>query len=127
MALGGEVPLPAVRVWSYDAPAVVLGRAQRPDEAMLGRAGRAGVEVVERPTGGGAVLAGSWLLGASVVLPPGHPLVTPSIPASYGWLGRAHAEWLRRAGVVADVVERPRDAGELKWACFAGQSHGELL
>ena len=119
--------LPAVRVWSYSAPAVVLGRAQRPDDAMLERARRAGVEVVERPTGGGAVLAGGWLLGASVAVPPDHPLVTPSIPASYQWLGRAHAEWLRQAGVHAIPVERPRDPGELRWACFAGLSHGELL
>ena len=127
LALGGGLALPAVRVWSYDAPAVVLGRAQRPDAEMLDRARRAGVEVVERPTGGGAVLAGAWLVGVSVVLPPDHRLVTPSIPASYGWLGRAHAAWLRDAGVTAVPVERPRDAGELRWACFAGQSHGELL
>jgi lipoate-protein ligase A len=121
------VALPAVRVWSYNAPAVVLGRAQRPDEAMLSRARGAGVAVVERPTGGGAVLAGPWLLGASVVLPPDHPRVTPSIPASYGWLSRAHAAWLRAAGIIAEPAPRPRDAGELGWACFAGQSHGELL
>jgi lipoate-protein ligase A len=125
-ALAGGVDLPAVRVWTYDRAAVVLGRSQRADDAHAARARRAGVDLYERATGGGAVLVGPWMLAASVVLPPDHPLVDRSIAASYEWIGEAHASWLRDAGIPARIVPRPTDPGELRWACFAGRSHGEV-
>jgi lipoate-protein ligase A len=126
-AIGGEVALPAARVWRYRRPAVVLGRSQRPDAAMAERARRAGVDLVERPTGGGAVLAGPWLLGATVAVAAGDARVTPSIPASYGWIAAAHARWLGAAGVPAEVTRAIVDPGELRWACYAGLGHGELV
>jgi lipoate---protein ligase len=125
-ALAGGVRLPAIRIWTYGRAGVVLGRAQRPDDALLRRAREAGVGVHERLTGGGAVLVGPWLLAASVVLPPGHRLVAPSIPASYGWFGEAHASVLRELGIEPRVVTRPVDPGDLGWSCFAGLSHGEV-
>lgn len=125
-ALAGELELPAVRVWTYLRPGVVLGRTQRLDEERRARARRVGLDVCERSTGGGAVLAGPWLLAASVVLPAGHPLVVPSIPASYRWIGELHAALLRDAGIAASVAAQPIDAGELRWACYGGLSHGEI-
>lgn len=126
-ALGGAIDLPAVRVWRYTRPAVVLGRAQRPDAAMVERARRAGVDLVERPTGGGAVLAGPWLLGATLAVAPDDARVTPGIPASYAWIAAAHARWLAAAGVPAEVTRAIVDPGELRWACYAGLGHGELV
>lgn len=125
-ALEGAADLPAIRVWIYDRAAVVLGRSQHADDEGAARARRAGVDLCERASGGGAVLVGPWMLGASVVLPPDHPLIGRNIAASYRWLGEAHASLLRDAGVAASIVERPTDPGELRWACFAGRSHGEV-
>lgn len=94
---------------------------------MSRRAIAAGVDLCARQTGGGAVLAGPWMLGASIVLPAVHPLVVASIPQSFRWLGRAHASWLQDIGVTAHAVPRlavPLDP-DLSWACFAHLSHWE--
>jgi lipoate-protein ligase A len=94
---------------------------------MSKRATEAGVDLCVRQSGGGAVLAGPWLLGASIVLPAEHPLVDASIPRSFRWLGRAHASWLQSIGVAAHAVSSPAAPldGELSWACFARLSHWE--
>jgi lipoate-protein ligase A len=127
-ALATPVVAPAVRVWRYRTAAVVLGRGQRPDEEMAARARRAGVALVERASGGGAVLAGPWLIAATIVLPPGHRRTPASIPASYGWLGEAHVGWLSEAGVTgAQVAGHTTPAGALRWACYAGLGHGEVV
>src|SRR3990170_1339166 len=81
--LSRPVRAPLIAAWSYRVPAVVLGCSERPDAAMNAAARAAGVALVERRSGGGAVLAGPWLLGVSVVLPPDHPLVVPSVTESY--------------------------------------------
>jgi lipoate-protein ligase A len=126
-ALAAPVTEPLVRLWRYDAPALVLGPAQRSDDGMEERARAAGAAVITRSTGGGAVLAGPWLLGLSVVLPPDHPQVRPSLRASYHWLGHALASWLAGLGVMARVIEAPeRPPADLAWACFAGLSYGEV-
>jgi lipoate-protein ligase A len=114
-----------VRVWRYDRAAVVLGRGQRSDAALEARARRLGLEVHGRATGGGAVLAGPWMIGATVVLPPGHRRAIPDLRASYRWLGEAHGRWLERLGVRVELVDKPVDRG-LGWACYGGSSYGEL-
>jgi lipoate-protein ligase A len=128
MVLREPVSQPALRVWAYRAPAVVLGCSGRSTAAMSERAAAAGVDLCIRPTGGGAVLAGPWLLGTSVVLPPQHPLVVASIPQSFRWFGLAHAAWLQTMGIAAAAVPTPaaQRRSELPWACFAGLSHWEV-
>ena len=126
-ALRNPVTQPALRVWAYGTPAVVLGCSKRPTPQMSERAKAAGVDLCARQTGGGAVLAGPWMLGASVVLPAQHPLVVVSIPLSFRWLGHAHVSWLQSIGVAAHAVPStagPREPG-LSWACFARLSYWE--
>lgn len=127
-ALGEPILAPRLRVWSYRRPAVVLGLSRRTDAALAEAAARAGVHLCARPSGGGAVLAGPWLLGASVVLPPQHALVAASIPRSFRWLGEAHAAWLQDLGVAARTVAAPPtgDDAALSWACFGRLSHWEV-
>jgi lipoate-protein ligase A len=127
-ALRGPVSEPALRVWTYRAPAVVLGCSGRSTAAMSDRATAAGADVCIRPTGGAAVLAGPWLLGTSVVLPPQHPVVIPSIPQSFRWFGLAHAAWLQSIGIYARAAPAPALSRgcALSWACFAGFSHWEV-
>jgi lipoate---protein ligase len=128
LVLREPVMQPAVRVWNYAAPEVVLGSSGRADCAMRERANAAGVRLSKRPTGGGAVLAGPWLLGASVVLPAQHPFVVTGLAQSYRWFGLAHVSWLQSIGIAARAVaaaQAPR-APALPWACFAGLSHWEV-
>ncbi len=133
------VRAPSIAPWSYRAPAVVLGCSQRLDAAMSAAARAAGVALVERRSGGGVVLAGPWLLGVSVLLPPDHPLVVPSVTESYRWFGEAHARALRRAGIRCQAVGvataravahswRSQPAGTTaRWACFGAVSPWEVI
>ncbi len=119
---------PHVRVWIYRRPALVLGCSARPDADLAKRAAAAGMDLCVRPSGGGAVLAGPWLLGASVVLPANDAFVAASIPGSFRWLGLAHAAWLRDLGIAARAVPAPvAFAGAaLRWSCFGSLSYWEV-
>ena len=137
--LNRPVRAPLIAAWRYRVPAVVLGCSQRPDATMSAAARAAGVALVERRSGGGAVLAGPWLLGVSVLLPRDHPLVVPSITESYRWFGEAHAAALRRAGIECQAVRAPTalavdrwrrssPAGTTaRWACFGALSPWEVM
>ena len=127
-ALRDSIARPAIRVWIYSRTAVVLGRSAWEDAASAARARAAGVELCVRPSGGGAVLAGPWMMSASVVLPTAHPLAQPGIARSYAWLGSVHCDWLERVGITAHPATRPvvRRDDALAWACFAGLSYGEI-
>jgi len=128
LALREAVMQPAVRVWDYAAPEVVLGCSGEADGAVLERARAAGVRLTKRPTGGGAVLAGPWLLGASAVLPAQHPFAVAGLAQSYRWFGLAHAAWLKSLGIAARAVAAAQAmrAPALPWACFASLSHWEV-
>ncbi|HZP92209.1 MAG TPA: ligase [Burkholderiales bacterium] len=127
-ALRETVAAPLLRVWTYPKPAVVLGCAQRARSELAARAAALQMELCVRPTGGGAVLAGPWLIGSSVVLPPRHPYIVESIPQSFRWFGLAHAAWLQDAGIEARAVPtaQTRNEESLSWACFASLSHWEV-
>lgn len=133
--LATTVGAPQWRVWRYRAPEIVLGCAQRAlREAAAQRAPR-GVPVTVRPSGGGAVLAGPWMVGVSVVLPPGHALLGEGLVHSYRWLGELHAGVLAQAGIAAHALDpgaRRPDAGPpavaaLRWACFGALSPWEVV
>jgi lipoate-protein ligase A len=127
--LAAPVASAIVRIWLYTRPAVVLGCSQRPDDAMRARAAAAGLDLVVRPSGGGAVLAGAWMLTSTVILPSRHPLVDVRIRESFRWFGQAHEAVLQRAGIdaaaVADVPPAAKD-DPLAWACFARLSWWEV-
>jgi len=127
-ALREPVSQPAVRVWAYAAAAVVLGCSGRSTPAMHERAAAAGTELCIRPSGGGAVLAGPWLLGTSVILPPQHPLAVASIVEGFRWFGLCHAAWLQSIGIAARAVPSAvaPHGRALPWACFASLSHWEV-
>ena len=124
------VPVAATRarIWCYPQPAVVLGRAQH---ALLPALDGDRHRIVARSSGGGAVLVGPWMVGASVVLPLGHRLLPQgAIADSYRWLGELFVEVLAHHGVRAESMPRERTwkapAG-LAWACFAGMSPWEVV
>lgn len=90
--------------------------------------------MIERHSGGGAVPVGPWLVGASVVLPRNHSLVTPSVVQSYRWFGEAHVRALARLGIQSTALTpadaRSHDTGRsphLRWACFGSLSPWEVV
>lgn len=108
------------RAWALPGgrPAVVLGRSQH-----LLRVHTA-LPVRRRASGGGAVLAGPWLLPAAVRLPRDHPLLRSGPAALARWFGELHLQWLHAAG----VTEARMHAGPARehWACFGGCNVGEV-
>jgi lipoate-protein ligase A len=126
-------PLPsgpgrAVAVLTAERPALVLGSTQR--EGVIDRAAveAAGVEVVRRRSGGGAVLVEPgrtvWI---DVDLPAADPLWTDDVGRSFGWLGETWAAALAEVGLHGEVHQG--GLGTTPWSrliCFAGLGPGEV-
>lgn len=126
---------PRLALVHYEAPAVIYGRSSAPAAAALDRAREAGCSVLQRHSGGGAVLAGPWMLGAALLVPAASPLGAAGIVGAFRQFGAAWAGALESLGFscreaeAADAAQQNRLAAELgvTWVCFSGLSHGELL
>jgi lipoate-protein ligase A len=108
----------------------VLGAAQRSVLAQIESRARDEILLLERSSGGGAVLTGPWMVSASAVLPAGHRLLSSSLIDDYRWWGEVHADALADCGVPARVIsprELPDDHSSVKWACFGGLSPWEVI
>lgn len=129
---GRDIPDPADRtVWVFDVdrPALVLGSTQPVEHVDAAACAAAGVEVVRRRSGGGAVLLEpGHVLWVDVVLPAGSPEWRDDVGAATWWLGEVWARALTDLGVPGAEVHR---AGLVTtpWSrqvCFAGLGPGEV-
>lgn len=120
------------QVWvqHVDRPALVLGSTQPDDLVDTEAAARAGVEVVRRRSGGGAVLVEpGGTVWVDVVVPPGDPLWDDDVGRAAHWVGEAWVAALAVCGVAGATVHR----GGLvttPWSrqvCFAGLGPGEVV
>lgn len=138
----------ASRVWLWPRPGIVLGCAQRGLlDAVRARAG-AGVEVLARAAGGGAVLVGPWMIGVSLVLPSADPRAGRSPTDGYRWLALGLVDALRESGCGARALapETPKAVSQpgsgpaseastgpqtepttVPWACFGSLSAWEIV
>ena len=136
-ALHGPWPDPSERdrrvvaLCSVSAPpAIVVGSTQSDAVVDRARAARAGVDIVRRSSGGGAVLvapdAQVWL---EVWVPRSDPLWDDDVIESSWWLGETWARALEGLGASALSVHRGR-AVQSEWSdvvCFAGVGPGEVM
>ena len=123
-----EVPDPAARaVWVAEptGPALVLGSAQPDADVRPG----AGIDVVRRRSGGGAVLVVPGdVLWVDVIVPAGDELWDDDVGRAAHWLGDVWVAALAALGVAGEVHE-----GALirtAWSpqvCFAGLGPGEVV
>ncbi|MBX3287489.1 MAG: lipoate--protein ligase family protein [Actinobacteria bacterium] len=130
---GRSLPEPVRRVvWWFEVarPAVALGSTQPLELVDADAAAAAGVEVVRRRSGGGAVwLEPGAVTWVDVVLPAGDLRWVDDVGRSALWLGEA---WVRALGAVG-VGELEVHRGPLErrpWSelvCFAGIGPGEVL
>jgi lipoate-protein ligase A len=130
-ALAVPVVQPVWQIWAYREPAVVLGCSQRPTAEMIDWANQHGVALLQRRSGGGAVLVGPWMLAVSLVVPTHHTLGTVPLLAAYRWIGTAHVRALAALGMAtqahAPSEVSPRATDPLAWACFATLSAWEVV
>jgi len=124
---------PRVVVCAAAGAALVLGSRQRHDVVDLEACSRAGIDVVKRRSGGGAVLvepgAMCWF---DVVVPADDrrfQSVAGDVEASMRWLGRHVATALGALGVGdLAVYDGPMARGRVaQLVCFAGLGPGEVL
>jgi lipoate-protein ligase A len=124
---------PRVVVCRADTATLVLGSRQPLDRADADACRRAGIDIVKRRSGGGAVLvepgAMCWF---DVVVPADDPRfqsVVGDVGASMRWLGRHLVTALRGIGEHGAVAHHGAMAGR-RWGdvvCFAGLGPGEVL
>jgi lipoate---protein ligase len=109
-------------------PALVLGSAQRDEVADAAACSAAGVEIVRRRSGGGAVLVvPGELLWLDLVLPAGDELWQDDVGRAFQWVGETWRRALADLGVVAHV--HTGGLVRTRWSplvCFAGLGPGEL-
>ena len=111
------------------SPALVLGSTQRDEVADAAACRAAGIDVVRRRSGGGAVLVEPGaILWIDVLLPAGDPRWLADVAQAFLWLGHVWADALGALGVEARVHE-----GGLcttQWSrlvCFGGLGTGEVV
>lgn len=110
--------------------AIVLGSAQTEDVVDRAAADAAGVEVVRRHSGGGAVLlVPGEFLWLDVVVPRGDPLWRDDVGAAMWWLGDVWCEALAAVGFAGATVHRG-PLQHTRWSrlvCFDGVGAGEVV
>ena len=117
-----------VAVLEVDRPALVLGSTQPDGVVDRAAVDAAGVELVRRRSGGGAVLlVPGDSLWVDVVLPRADRLWDDDVGRATWWLGRAWAAALGDLGLTATVHEG--GLVRTRWSslvCFAGWGPGEV-
>ena len=128
------VSAPRFHVWTYAAPAIVLGCSQRSRRDDIQPRLTPGMELLVRPSGGGAVLTGPWMVSASVVLPLGHPWLKGRFADSYRDLGQLHVDVLAGLGVPSQALPsddvdtaNARIGPTVDWACYGSLAPWEVV
>ncbi len=115
-----------VRIYGWNEPAVSLGGFQRLADAR-GCAAIAGLPLVRRPSGGGAIVHGSDLTYA-VAVPRSHPWGGDP-QQLYDVFHESMAELLRARGIAAQQHpgRDPRAGDESRFLCFDRRARGDLV
>jgi lipoate-protein ligase A len=121
-------PVPSVRLVEPAGPALVLGSTQPPGVVDMDRAAAAGVAVVSRRSGGGAVLVvPGQVVWADVFVPADDRLWVPDVGRATHWLGQVWAGALAALGRESEWHDGPLLV--TPWSrlvCFAGLGPGEV-
>ncbi len=126
----GQVP-PTIRFYGWQPAAVSLGYFQKAAaEVDIAECRRQGIDVVRRLTGGRAVLHDAELT-YSLVVSETHPLVPPTITASYRFFSQGLLAGLKTMGIDAQMSLPKAAYGQTKRrhtsaACFDAPSHYEV-
>ncbi|OGW41599.1 MAG: hypothetical protein A2010_18510 [Nitrospirae bacterium GWD2_57_9] len=131
-AQAGEM-MPVLRLYTWDPPAVSIGRFQDRSKAVNEEACKErGFDIVRRITGGRAVLHRKELT-YSVIARTDGPLFPPNVLGTYRVIASGLAAGLRGLGLPAEIVTREnRQAslvrkGSKTPACFSSPSWYEVL
>lgn len=93
---------PTVRLYGWQPACVSLGYTQTEDEVNAPAIRERGFDLIERPTGGGAILHDESEVTYSVVLPTGFPGLPEDLFESYMFLADGILDALESLGVEAE-------------------------
>ncbi|HKD77766.1 MAG TPA: lipoate--protein ligase family protein [Ktedonobacterales bacterium] len=125
-AAGEGIAPPTLRLYQWSPPAVSLGKGQPFTVADLGRCRAAGVDVVQRPTGGWAIFHTDELT-YSVAAHSDEPAVAGPLLEAYKTLSAALIAGLQRLGLDASLAPAPAPSSkEGLIACFAVPYNNEI-
>lgn len=116
-----------IRVYGWVPPALSLGCHQVLDAVDHDLARKLGIEVVRRPTGGGAILHDDELTYCWAV--PKRAFADPSVEAVLSWSAGVLRQFYHRLGLEARPAheERPAPAlGQRTTVCYAGLERWDL-
>ncbi len=118
----------SVWVVAATSPALVLGSTQAESDVRSGAAAAAGLDVVRRRSGGGAVLVEPTdLVWIDVIVPRTDPLWDDDIGRSGIWLGEVWQRALSDFGVATEMHSGPMPRDDLaRTVCFVGRAAPEL-
>ena len=122
----GEVP-PTLRFYRWNPPAVSLGSGQKPEEeANLDFCRQNGIDVVRRPSGGGAILHEDEITYSFTSRISNHPAFKDLL-SSYYIIVEGLMEGLKKIGVNAEVRGGKSSGPERYIPCFALSSRHDLV
>ncbi len=128
LAAGAE-PRPVLRLYGWAPAAVSTGRHQQLERACdLEACREAGVDVVQRPTGGRGVLHENEVT-YTVIAPALGPFEGTGVTAALSVIAGALVTGLRGLGVAVDAARGapPTSPKERKGACFSSTSRQEVV
>ena len=118
-AIANSDPSVVVRIYEWSAPALSVGKNFDVDEATRRRCEAAGVELVRRPTGGGAVLHRHDVT-YSVVAPD----TGGGVMSTYRYVAQGLLAAFKQLGIDAEVIEHSARPNTL--ACFASPTGADI-
>lgn len=126
-----ESSIPVLRLYSWNPPALSLGRFQKADDVLdLDRCAADAVAVVRRVTGGG-VIYHTEELTYSLVCSPSHIPAAASVKESFrvltGFLMKFYAGLGLEAVYAVDAPQSGVRLGERTPFCFAGRESFDIL
>ena len=123
--VAGSSP-PTLRFYTWAPPCLSLGRSQHLSEVDLAACGRAGIDIVRRPTGGKAILHTDELT-YSVALLQTDPRTEGGIVEGYRRLSEGLLAGLRRLGVpAAQASKSTKSPEEVTAVCFETPADYEI-
>ncbi len=124
MAISGDLPLPILRFYKFSPAVITLGHHQKKDPFDFQLLEKDGLELVQRPTGGRAILHDDELT-YSIIVPKGFRLSGQSVPKSYLYISMGLVKAFQNLGLDAKLL--PGTRGYIKNpSCFSSASKFEI-
>ena len=130
-AVGEDPGRRTVAVCRPTDTSLVLGSTQTDNVVDRGVVAAAGISVVRRSSGGGAVLVTPgdpvWV---DLWIPVDDPLWHPQVDRAFDWLGRAWVDALSRTGITGLMAHDQGFVACTRWSsvvCFGGVGAGEVI